>query len=193
MKIFNQLELFDQFKTFCAQHELEIADFEITESINQSAKLYFENKSILQHFKPIGKDKSDSIIFFWNPEKKGNFEKAPIVYFSSEGFPTNVVANSFKDFLSLLPYGIGFIYDALSRYGYYKSNPKLYEDPSKEYTRKKLQEFIDENKNEFEGSVLFVKWLNQTVKIPTSQKPHKIIENAIQTQPNLNDWLQIHN
>jgi len=57
---------------------------------------------------------SGSIFALYRKSPKDALETAPVVYLDSEGDPRGVVAQSLDEFLTLLPFGTGFLYDALA-------------------------------------------------------------------------------
>jgi hypothetical protein len=61
---------------------------------------------------PIGQTGSGSVFALWSSKKTEEPKDGPIVYLDSEGDPRCAVARSLDDFLSVLPFGTGWIHDA---------------------------------------------------------------------------------
>jgi hypothetical protein len=65
------------------------------------------------HFLTVGHTGSASMYALWRPDPAGGFADAPVVYLDSEGDPQKVIAASLDDFLTVLPYDAGTLYDLI--------------------------------------------------------------------------------
>jgi hypothetical protein len=185
----DKMEKIDLFDEFQEQLKNEFTDFYASPNLLQKlSRLVCWDKPD-DFFYPIGCNKSGSLIAAWRTNSDGDFNQSPIVWLSSEGFPTSVFANDFKEFLSLLPYGTGGIYDILCTYYFYQKSPKFSLEPHKKYSASKFRTFVKENKKEFKMHDKYCRWLDEDMKIKTVDNPLLLIENAIKSQPDLNDWL----
>jgi hypothetical protein len=141
-------------------------------------------------FTPIGRHSSNSLLAFWHWKDKIKPASTPIVWLDTEGFPQSVVSKSIQEFLSILPYGTGSIYDMLSASLYYLEKPNYYPNPQEEFSteflKRKLETIRNLQEKEF-GQLLF--WLEKEVKIKPSDNPTQLIQKSIQLYPKLTDWL----
>jgi hypothetical protein len=69
---------------------------------------------ILQQLYPLAKNKAGSLIAIWMKDSEAPDPDMPVAWLDSEGAPNGIFACSYADFLSLIPYSSGFIYDVLS-------------------------------------------------------------------------------
>jgi hypothetical protein len=119
-----------------------------------------------------------------------DFMLSPIVWLSSEGFPNSVFANSFEEFLSILPYDTSFVYDALCNYYFHKQSPKLQPAPKQKFTLTKMKSYLNQNKEQYKGHAEFIDWLKNDMRIAVADNPLSIIEKAILNHTDLASWLE---
>ncbi len=134
----------------------------------------------------LGQDRSASLVVAWK-EKELPADKLPVAWIDSEGDPADVFAESFGEFLSLLPYGTGFIYDVLVRWKYHQEDPSVYQPPSNEYTTEKLSAQLEENRKEFPGLAEYEKWLVNEAGLQIAADPVAMIGEAMKRHPGLKE------
>lgn len=180
--------LFNSFSEIC--NTLEFTDFEITPNQDKNISDLIPDVDVAKQFKVIGKIASGSLICFWQYDSKKSILDSPIVWIDSEGFPNGVFANSFSEFLSLLPYSTGFIYNLLSNHLLYTDNPKIFINPYKKFTKAKIKSFIQDNKKEYSDYNKFIHWLTIDIGITIEPNPLEVIQNAFNTYPRLDKLLE---
>lgn len=182
--------LLTRFFDFCEKAAEEFADFELVRNPEQKLRKLLDNQGKVECFQVIGQHGTASLIAFWKDKKDIDFALSPIVWLSSEGFPKSVFANSLADFLSILPYGTGFIYDVLSNYHYHKESPELQPSPEEKFTPDEISSYLTENKKRYKGHFELVNWLNHDVKVGIAKDPLSVINGAIVSHVDLASWLR---
>jgi hypothetical protein len=144
-------DLLAAFVHFCENAAEEFADFQLVRNPEQKLKGLVDDQGKADAFQVIGKHGTGSLIAFWREQEDKELVLSPIVWLSSEGFPNSVFATSFAEFLSLLPYGTGFIYDVLSNYYYHKDDPDLQPSPEEKFTPDVISSYLNENREQYPG------------------------------------------
>lgn len=183
-------DLLTAFIDFCEKVVDEFSDFELVRNPEQKVRKLLGNQGKVEYFQVIGQHGTGSLLACWRDNKDIDFALSPIVWLSSEGFPNSVFANSFADFLSLLPYGTGFIYDVLSNYYYYKESPDLQPSPEEKFTPNEISTYLTENEKRYKGHTELVNWLNHDVKVGIAEDPLSVIKGAIVSHVDLASWLR---
>lgn len=183
-------DLLTAFVHFCENSAEEFADFEIVRNPEQKLKGLLDNQDKVQDFQVIGRHGTDSLIAFWRDDREVDLIDSPIVWLSSEGFPNSVFASSFADFLSLLPYGTGFIYDVLSTYYFHQDDPDLQPSPEEKFTPEEISSYLADNRERYRGHSAFVKWLQDEANVEVTRDPLSGIKGAIASHPDLASWLR---
>ena len=167
----------------------DFIDFRI---VNNGKKKVSEllSPSLESYFTPIGEHGSQSLICYWKYKEKTPINELPIVWLDSEGTPNSVFASNVNDFLSLLPYDTGGIYDIITSWQYYNNEPENYTDPVSEYDSSALKCLIRLCKDSHPDYDYFVDWLNNNLKIKVCENPAKLIGEAIKNFPKLDHWLK---
>jgi len=186
----NSDDILLQFNDFYQNSPDEFADFELVKNPKKKLKTLLGNEEKPAEFQVIGQHGTGSLIAFWRHNKNIDFICSPIVWLSSEGFPNSVFASSFESFLSIFPYGTGFIYDALCNYYFHKQSPKLQPSPKQKFTPTKMKSYLNQNKKHYKGHADFLAWLNNDMKIVLADNPLSIIEEAILNHTDLASWLE---
>jgi hypothetical protein len=154
-----------------------IADFEELYS-SKGLETLVSNINLLKNLIPFGLHGSGSFIAIWLESQNESLDKNPIVWIDSEGGDPMIICENFKDFLSLLIYDTGHIYDLVSSCIGYMRRPKNKVDPITEYNYQTLLEWIDENRNTHDNYNAFEKFLiDNNISIPSN--PVELIRNAI--------------
>jgi hypothetical protein len=148
--------------------------------------------SVEQYFIPICEHGSQSLICYWRYENNAPLSRLPIVWLDSEGSPNSVFASNIDDFLSLLPYNTGGIYDFISSWQYYNSEPDNYSCPTDNYDISTLESMINLCRYNYTDYNQFMDWLGQELNIQICQDPAQLIREAINSFPNLDNWLEKH-
>ena len=63
-----------------------------------------------QKLSAFGEHASESVISFYSNVPGSPVDEVPVAWLDSEESPCPVVSKNLKDFLSVLPYGMGFVY-----------------------------------------------------------------------------------
>ncbi|NEO31321.1 MAG: hypothetical protein F6K36_12985 [Symploca sp. SIO3C6] len=145
---------------------------------------------ISRYFIPIGEHSSRSLICYWKHIDDAPLDKLPLVWLDSEGTPNSVFASNEHDFLSLLPYDLGGIYDFISSWESYHEQPDNYTYPLEKYDSSALGCLIEICQEDNPDYTLFVQWLNQSLGIKICENPAKLVGDAISRFPRLKPWLE---
>jgi hypothetical protein len=183
-------DLLRAFNHFCEKAAEEFADFELVRNPEEKLRKLLDDQGEVARFQVIGQHGTASLIAFWRDDKDIDFTRSPIVWLSSEGFPNSVFANSFADFLSLLPYGTGFIYDVLCNYYYHKESPDLQPSPEEKFTPEEIGSYLTQNEKQYRGHAELVEWLEHQVKVGIAKDPLSVIKEAIASHADLASWLR---
>ena len=182
-------DLLRAFIDFCEKSADEFADLETVRNPEEKLRKLLDDQGKVECFQVIGQHGTASLIAFWRDDKDIDFTHSPIVWLSSEGFPNSIFANSFADFLSLLPYGTGFIYDVLCNYYYHKESPDLQPSPEEKFTPEEIGSYLAENEKRYRGHGELVEWLEHQVKVGIAKDPLSVIKEAIASHADLASWL----
>lgn len=183
-------EAFNRFYEFDEHSAQEYADFQPVSNPDKALKNLLGTARYTNDFYVIGRHGTGSIIAFWQYPQVASLAEAPIVWLSSEGFPNSVFANSFEEFLTLIPYDTGFIYDMLASYYFNRQNPQSHISPREKFSSSELKTYLDESAERYEGHKAFLLWLYQVMQLKPTADPVSIIEAAIAAHPDLSLWLQ---
>lgn len=134
----------------------------------------------------FGEHASGSLFCFYSLDKQST-DNAPVAWLDSEGSPCVVISKNLRDFLSLLPFGSGFIYTVAaaidSNYGANNLQEiilaKFQDDP---------QLLLADAKNRFIEVSTFIEWL-ASESIEVNSNPVQAILDAHLSQPDLIDWI----
>ncbi len=179
-----------KFEDFCRNSPNEFADFQLVKEPETKLKVLLDDDRKATDFQVIGRHGAGSLIAFWKEDKEADFMHSPIVWLSSEGFPNSVFANSFDEFLSILPYGTDFIYDVLSNYYFHKQSPRLQPSPKQKFTSAKMKSYFNQHKKQYEGHDELMAWLTNHATIAVAENPLSVIEKAIPAHSDLASWLK---
>lgn len=183
-------DLLTAFTDFCEKTAEDFADFGLVGNPEEKLRGLLDDHGKVAYFQVIGRHGTDSLIAFWRDDKDVDWAHSPIVWLSSEGFPNSVFANSFADFLSLLPYGTVFIYDVLCNYYYHKDDPDLQPSPEEKFTPEEIQSYLAENEERYSGHAALVNWLLHEAKVEIAKDPLSVIKGAIESHADLASWLR---
>jgi len=97
--------------------------FELQPDRFELCKAYFQGqKEGVEQVVPFGMDSAGSLFAFWLYDKALTLENAPVVFLSSEGEGSTVLAKDFKDFLILLAANRDFVPEEGSFYCFEEQN-----------------------------------------------------------------------
>ncbi len=161
------------------------ADFEPLPHTGENlATLLPEN--LHDRFILIGQHASASLLVLWK-ESDSPADKLPVAWIDSEGDPNDVFAADFSQFLALLPYGTGFIYDVITKWKYHLEDPSNYQIPGNGYTTEELSTQLEENRKEFPGLPAYEKWLVNEAGLAIATDPVQVVGDAIRNHPGLKE------
>jgi hypothetical protein len=148
-------------------------------------------KSVAEYLAVIGQQYSRSLICYWKYDEQITWEKSPLVWLDSEGGTNSVFASNTDNFLSLLPLDTGGIYDLISSWQCYNSEPEYYISPLEKYAKNcpSFNYLIQLCKQNYSDYDFFVQWLEENLSIKMSENPAKLVGDAIKKFPNLDCWL----
>jgi len=144
-------------------------------------------------FEAIGMVNSASLLAFWQEPGLSSAAERPIVYIDSEGSPTTVFADSFADFLTLLPYGTEFLYKIINQMERARANPHLLGVRFQPITPADAQAALAANRQEYSLHAQYVEWLRTVAGLAVAPDPVGLIEQAFQRHTNLETWLDWEN
>lgn len=167
----------------------EFADFYITETgARKLTALVGREKS--KFFEVIGAHSSHSLICYWEYGKGGKIEDQPIVWLDSEGWPNSVIARNLKEFISLLPYDTGTIYDIVSSWVNFKEDPESMRAPREAHTEDDLKKLQSSAADRYEAHRNFCDLIESQMHIKICDDPVGLIEKAMESYPDLSKWLE---
>lgn len=162
-------------------------DFEKNFDGQESLNSFFENEA-RDKFIVIGQHPSHSLIAYWILPKH-DISNAPIVWLDSEGSPMCVFCSSIQEFLSLLPYNTGMIYDIICAWQRYLKNPSKI-TPSARFDQSVLDENLQELESSFPSYKNFTDYITNVIGVSRAVDPVKIIGDSIQKFPSLEDYIK---
>jgi hypothetical protein len=103
------MTLTDKYKNF-----IELTDSNPFDFQPKAEEIYFDfiNKSEKGKLTVIGKNKAGCLICTY--DNQGATERGSVVWLDSERSPSGIFADNLEMFFSLLPYGMGFLYEIIS-------------------------------------------------------------------------------
>lgn len=142
-----------------------------------------------QRLTAFGRHASASVIAFYSKKDKGNdIDKTPLAWLDSEGSPNIVISNNLKEFLSIIPYGMEYVYDVAA---FIERN--LNDAALLEKVKARFQEtpdgLIEASKNRFLDVDEILQWLDDH-NIPLSKDPVQLIVRAHENNNDLSPWIK---
>jgi hypothetical protein len=184
----DRFEYLQYFSEFCKKVENQFCDFEEIQD-GQKILTSLLKSEVTSYFTVIGMQKSSSLICFWKYKDNISLQEQPIVWLDSEGSPNAVIASNFKDFLSLLPYDTGAIYDWIAAWERYLDNSTEQEIPTERFTIDRINRYLAMSDESNPCHQEFVNWLRTEMHIELADRPVALIGNAIESFPRLSQWL----
>lgn len=183
-------DLHNKFRTFADHVQGDFADFLFpTTGTKLLMSLVGEEKAALLDV--IGAHSSHSLICHWRIDQgKGvGVVDQPVVWLDSEGWPNSVFTHNLADFLSLLPYDTGCIYDILSSWLNYKQDPGSASKPTDLYTDQRLKRYLESARESYEAYGDLLVWLSDN-GIRTCEDPVGVVGRAIEECPGFSAWVR---
>ncbi|MFC4873935.1 hypothetical protein [Negadavirga shengliensis] len=179
----NDVTLIGQFFDFLENNNGQIEDLYLSKTKKQKLESLIGAEKA-KNFEVIVAHTSHSLVCFWVLNETTPKQKHPIVWLDSEGAPNSVFAQNFEEFLSLIPYGSGTIYDILSSWLDYMDEPDSTEPPLERFDKIYLEELLNEANENENGLKEFILWLNK-VNVKIAENPVELIRKAIKKYPDL--------
>jgi hypothetical protein len=184
-------QLLSAFQAYLWQYSLDFIDLEPSATpVEMAADCFPSDSTAARQFVTIAQTGEASVAVLWQAEIMIIAER-PVVWIASDGYPNGIVANSLREFLSLLPYGISFITDALRLYIKHK---EIHEDVlvlTEVLATQQVQKYLTEaRETNAEQHDAFVDWLRNTVGIEPAENPAAVIEKALRTHPTFDTWYE---
>lgn len=135
----------------------------------------------------FGEHASGSLICFYSKDSFPAVDNVPIAWLDSEGSPCIVASKNLKEFLSIIPYGMGFIYSVAAEIENNLNDPELLE---KIYQKigKNSDILLKEAQNRFQDIQELIDWLNSR-NILLEKDPISLIVNAHIVNNDLTKWI----
>lgn len=184
----DKFEYLQRFTEFCKNVENQFCDFEEVEN-GKELLISLLKPEITSCFTVIGMQKSNSLICFWEYKDNVFLQEQPIVWLDSEGSPNAVIASNFKDFLSILPYDTGAIYDWTAAWEGYWDNSIQQEIPTERFTVDRVNMYLAMSDESNPCHQEFVNWLRTEMHIELADQPVALIGEASKRFPRLSQWL----
>jgi hypothetical protein len=184
MTTLSDAELRQAFTLFC-QRITHFDDFEFV-PVGDSQQVYAsdfapELASKLDIFGLMGEG---STIASW--QEPGNAGPSlPIVLIGSEGIAA-VFASSFAEFLSLLPYGMGYIDNILFRLEEEQESPSQH---ANHFTIARAHAVLAAHAERYSDHQLYVDWLTHTAQLAIAPDPAAVMGRAYQAHQKFDQWL----
>jgi len=181
--------LLSAFQLFCAQ-DWSFADFSLLDS--DEADEVAEALSVLigppekaAAFEVFGKTGTGSYIAFWQEPSYPSTDY-PIVWLDSAGLPRGVFANSFEEFLTLLPYGNGLIVSTLLFC--IGVHPRAHLMSLEQFAKEVVPGSLGEEE-QYSGRNQYITWLTQTTALTLAERPVADIARAYHSHTKVETWL----
>jgi hypothetical protein len=143
------------------------------------------------YFRIYFRNKAGDLVGEWDIDGKFDDEKPlPFVWLSSEGSPRTVIAKDARAFLSLLPYGENILSGIPELTKAYNRTPGKMISPEKKFNKEALEKSYLYQATRFEGHESMVLFITKTLGIELSSNPLEEISNALNSFPDLDEWLE---
>ncbi len=185
-------ELYHAFQAFVAANPSGWDDFERLDPEDTLGLIPDETEGRyvrqVDAFEAIGMTNSSSLIAFWQEPGLATAER-PVVYIDSEGSPTTVFADSFADFLAVLPYGTKFLYKVIDQSERARANPALLGNIFQPITLADAQAALKFQQQQYPLHARYVDWLTTVAGLVLAPDPVALMEQTYQQHTNLEKWL----
>lgn len=134
----------------------------------------FKNKA---NYQKIAQHYSGSLICLYDDSGNWANDDYIISWIDANGEPNLPISLSFKQFLSILPYGTGLIYDVLYLINKHHNKTKLNQYLDEDYSSKIWSEQLLTNKSHYKNHTLFIDFISSN-GIELAKDPLTIIKDA---------------
>lgn len=175
---------YDDWLNFSGNHSIVECDFfdfkenPVTELLGDFSK---------ERLIAFGEHASGSLLTFYSKNIELSVEEAPVAWLDSEGSPCIAISNNLIEFLSILPYGMGFIYSIASVIENNLGDSSILAKARQKVTQN-ANELLEESKKRFLGIDDLLTWL-ASKSIQVSNDPVKIIAEAHEKNSDLTPWI----
>ena len=139
---------------------------------------------------PILKDDSESMICIWKLNATEN-PKQSFVWLDSEGEPCQKFALNVDEFISLLPYGSGGLYDIILNIYINLTEIENVTDSSILFNSEQIESYIINQREQYGNKYeKFRNFITSDLKIKISKNPAIVIQNAIKSTPDFKKWIK---
>jgi hypothetical protein len=135
----------------------------------------------------FGEHASGSLLSFYSKNDLKSVDEVPVAWLDSEGAPCIVVSNNLKEFLSILPYGMGLLYTIASVMENNMGDNDLL-PKARQRVEKNGNELLTEARERFLNVDILIKWLEQN-QIQVNTDPIKVITEAHIQNSELTQWI----
>jgi hypothetical protein len=175
---------YNDWLSFAGNRSIVECDFFDLRESNVSELLgVFANERLIA----FGEHASGSVISFYSKKAEAPVDEVPVAWLDSEGSPCIVISNTLKEFLSILPYGMGFIYTIASVIENNLGDPSVLEKARQRVTQN-ANELLEEARKRFLDIDDLLKWL-ASENITVSTDPVKLIVEAHEKNTDLTPWI----
>lgn len=140
----------------------------------------------IERLAAFGEHASGSLFCFYS-QLQQTTDNSPVAWIDSEGVPCIVISKNLREFLSILPYGAGFIYTIAASIENNFGASDLSNLVLDKVTTVPLQ-LLDDAKKRFTEVDSFIEWL-ASESIEVNSNPAQTIVNAHLSQPDLTTWI----
>jgi hypothetical protein len=185
----SQEDLLAAFQAYCWKQPMAFAAFEPVPDEKKALLRTFPKHNPLQisNLTIIGQREDASLAAIWRYSDKETISQA-VVWISSDGIPTGVIADSLADFLSLLPYSTSFIYDALWVLVDHKKEPDRYPSIEQEFPVGEELGYLKGNRSRGAGYAGYIRWLAKTANLSQTPAPVSLMKQAFEKHPDFSEW-----
>ena len=135
----------------------------------------------------FGEHASGSLLVFYSKGIEASVEETPVAWLDSEGSPCIIVSNNLKEFLSILPYGMGLVYTIASLIEDNLGNKEILSKAREKITQN-ANELIEGSRMRFLNIDDLLNWLSSR-NIQLSTDPVKLIVEAHEKNSDLTQWI----
>ena len=179
-----EASLFSEWLAFAANRSVVECDFfKPNDSLVEELLGAFST----QRLTAFGEHASGSIISFYSKEENPEAGNISVAWLDSEGAPCIVVSKNFGEFLSLIPYGMGFIYTVAAAIENDLGDPEILAR-ARQRVNKTAAELLSEASQRFIDHSDLMNWLTSH-NVAADADPVATIVNAHDQNTDLTPWI----
>lgn len=172
-------EMFVAFNEFLSSSTSPVGDIRVAEAKEDTLKALMGER-YSDKVKSFAANNAGCYIALWGEVD----DSSPVLWLDSEGFPLSVFANNFAEFLSLIAYDTGAIYEVVSSCRYFTDDPANNSDPKKRFTPSYLKMLLEISQQNNSGHASLVEWLGQH-GVEVAEDPVALVMAAMKDHPNV--------